>query len=415
MRRLVVFFTVVGLLLVLGVVPVASEGGRLSGYKICIDPGHGGADPGAENPAYGLQEKDINLDVAFGLKTILEADGAEVALTRIDDRYYENRDRYTFCNQWQADILVSVHTNSVLDQSIDGSLVLHSPRTTSVDDWSLAASIYDAMYPYLLAGAPAGVNFISFGLDRFASGVLFKSDMPAAMIEPLFMSHPAEAYLLEEETVNEVDADGLVVLDEFGKPKPTDCMDVLCRRGQIVQSVRDGIIAYFAGGNNEPPVASFVPACEGLTCTFDASASTDPEGGSLEYVWDFGDDSGAGSGETVSHTYMAGGDYTVLLTVTDDGGLSDTESQPVTVSGGGGGFTLAATAYKVKGVQTVDLMWSGTSAANVDVYRDDALLEPVPNVGAYTDTIGKRGLASYTYQVCEAGTDVCSNVVTAEF
>ena len=53
--------------------------------------------------------------MAYGLKALLEADGAAVAMTRTDDSYKENSDRYTFCNAEQATILVSVHTNSVSD------------------------------------------------------------------------------------------------------------------------------------------------------------------------------------------------------------------------------------------------------------------------------------------------------------
>ena len=67
------------------------------------------------------------------------------------------------------------------------------------------------------------------------------------------------------------------------------------------------------------------------------------------------------------------------------------------------GFTLAATGYKVRGLQKADLEWSGATSANVDVYRDGALIATTANDGFYTDNIDQRG-GSYTYQVCEAGT-----------
>jgi hypothetical protein len=39
----------------------------------------------------------------------------------------------------------------------------------------------------------------------------------------------------------------------------------------------------------------------------------------------------------------------------------------------------------------------------------------VPNNGFYTDVIGTRGPGTYTYQVCEAGTNTCSNQATVTF
>ena len=97
--------------------PTSVAEGKLAGIKVCVDPGHGGSDPGAVNVEFGLQESAINLDVAYGLKSLLERDGAEVVLTREGDDYKTNADRYTYCNEQQATILVSVHTNSVTDPS----------------------------------------------------------------------------------------------------------------------------------------------------------------------------------------------------------------------------------------------------------------------------------------------------------
>ncbi len=96
---------------------ISATSGDLIGKKICIDPGHGGSDPGAINNEFGLFESTINLDVSYGLKWLLENEGAEVVLTRTDDSYKDNNDRYTFCNSEAATILISIHTNSVVDPS----------------------------------------------------------------------------------------------------------------------------------------------------------------------------------------------------------------------------------------------------------------------------------------------------------
>ena len=209
---------------------------------ICLDPGHGGFDPGAVNSDYNLRESDINLDVSYGLKALLEGDGALVVIARTDDSYKENSDRYDFCNAEKATILVSVHTNSVEDETWDGSMALYfRPHG---DDKILAQAIHDVMYPYLKGTAPDPDNFRDFGLDWFASGVLLRSDMPAAMMEPLFMSNPAEAAMLVQTIYN----------DPENSDFSTGCDNYACRRGQIAQSIHQGILHYFdiIGPSPEP-------------------------------------------------------------------------------------------------------------------------------------------------------------------
>jgi PKD repeat protein len=99
---------------------------------------------------------------------------------------------------------------------------------------------------------------------------------------------------------------------------------------------RDVFLASTAPGDpppppNAPPVAAFTFTCGGLTCTFDGSGSSDPDGTIASHAWDFGDGTTV-SGTTVSHTYAAADTYSVTLTVTDNGGATGAQSQSVTVS-----------------------------------------------------------------------------------
>src|SRR5256884_1075779 len=80
-----------------------------------------------------------------------------------------------------------------------------------------------------------------------------------------------------------------------------------------------------------------------------------------------------------------------------------------------GQITLTARGYKVHGLQTVDLSWTGATSSSIDVYRNGVLAATVPNNGLYTDHPNGRGHATYTYRVCEAGTGNCSNQVTVTF
>lgn len=79
------------------------------------------------------------------------------------------------------------------------------------------------------------------------------------------------------------------------------------------------------------PVASFTSECTDLTCSFDGTASNDPDGTLIEYTWDFGDGSGTVvAGDTTSHTYPVPGEYTVTLTVEDNSGAMDQTQETIT-------------------------------------------------------------------------------------
>jgi PKD repeat protein len=83
---------------------------------------------------------------------------------------------------------------------------------------------------------------------------------------------------------------------------------------------------------NTPPTASFTPSCTDLSCSFNGSASSDPDGSISSYAWDFDDGTPGGTGVSPSHTYAAPGTYTVRLTVTDNRGATGTTTRNVTVT-----------------------------------------------------------------------------------
>jgi PKD repeat protein len=87
---------------------------------------------------------------------------------------------------------------------------------------------------------------------------------------------------------------------------------------------------------NRPPVASFTPSDDTVyvnqSITFDATDSDDPDGDITSYFWEFGDGANAtGTTPTTEHSYSEEGNYTVILTVTDDDGATNSTSADITV------------------------------------------------------------------------------------
>lgn len=79
----------------------------------------------------------------------------------------------------------------------------------------------------------------------------------------------------------------------------------------------------------------------------------------------------------------------------------------------GGDFTADASAYRAKGKNKVDVTWSGASTSSVDIYRNGSLRTTTSNDGFYTDSFRTSG--SFTYKVCDQGSDNCSSEVTVNF
>lgn len=134
---------------------------------------------------------------------------------------------------------------------------------------------------------------------------------------------------------------------------------------------RAGALFVGPGGGpvpNQAPTAAATVSCDGLTCTFDAAGSTDPDDGIETYAWDFGDGS-TGAGETVEHTYPWAGDFEATLTVTDGSGETDefvVTAGPESTVSDAPAFRAAATAPGTTATPTVQVPG--------DVQAGDAML-----------------------------------------
>jgi PKD repeat protein len=185
---------------------------------------------------------------------------------------------------------------------------------------------------------------------------------------------------------------------------------------------------------NVKPTAAFTSNPNDLVVAFNGSGSTDSDGNVVSYSWDFGDSTALGTGATPSHTYATAGTRVVTLTVTDNGGLTDTVTHSVTVTAPpppagnfaadlfgrttatgfgtadtGGAWTVAGSAanYSVAGgTGNIRLATAGSapsaylnsvSSTDSDVTLD-ASLDKVPNGGGGFVAIVMRGTASNAYR-----------------
>ncbi len=100
---------------------------EMKGYKILIDAGHGGHDPGGIG-GLGTKEKDVVLDIAKRLKRNLKERGFSVAMTRETDKFLTLEERASLANQKDVSLFLSIHAN-IADSSRVKGLEVYSLRT----------------------------------------------------------------------------------------------------------------------------------------------------------------------------------------------------------------------------------------------------------------------------------------------
>ena len=133
----------------------------------------------------------------------------------------------------------------------------------------------------------------------------------------------------------------------------------------IVSSIEDGLfILKPVLDGNSAPMANFSSSCTLLSCDF-TDASSDSDGSIVSWSWDFGDGN-TSSTQNPSHTFAANGTYSVMLTVTDDLGATNSQTTAVTVNDG----TSAGTMH-VASITTVINRGGGGGTAEATVVIED--------------------------------------------
>lgn len=180
------------------------DSGVLRGKVIVVDPGHGGNNPGAT--AGEKRESDNNLAVSQKLRDKFRQAGATVVMTRDTDRNVapvgstlgqELQARVDIAERNDADMFVSVHTNSNPDPSIAGAMTFYPSGKSA----KLALEVQSS-----LARETAAVDK---GTQPATFYVLRNTTMPSILVEMGFISNPSEAVKLQSDSYRNHVAQGI--------------------------------------------------------------------------------------------------------------------------------------------------------------------------------------------------------------
>ncbi len=169
---------------------------------IIIDPGHGGIDGGMVGTTTGILESQVNLEIALKLRKYLEESGSLVLMTRDEDvglytdggtiRKKKNEDlrnRKRLFDESNADVVISIHSNSFQQSKYYGAQSFYSPN--SQNGKLVAELIQEELIRVLDNGNTRKAKSKS---DVY---ILKNVKVPTVIVECGFLSNPKEEKLLQ--------------------------------------------------------------------------------------------------------------------------------------------------------------------------------------------------------------------------
>lgn len=157
-------------------------------FKLFLDPGHGGSDPGAIGN--GLQEKDVTLSISTKIRDILlnEYNDVSILMSRTGDTFPSLSDRTNAANAWGANYFLSIHINAGGGTGFESYVYpgVGAPTTT------YQTTIHDEVMK---------VNQLSDrGKKQSNLHVLRESNMPAILTENGFIDNANDAAKMKNAT-----------------------------------------------------------------------------------------------------------------------------------------------------------------------------------------------------------------------
>ena len=191
-------------------------GSAAPGFRVIIDPGHGGYDMGARSKA-GLLEKDLTFAIAQRMKTLLAArKGVDVHLTRAANTYMTTAERVNFANKLRGHIYLSIHFNwSPSPRPRGFGIYVNSNRMRLGKSSDLGADMFSRAKP--AAGQLSEVKRFLPQSKRLAGeimnrlkgmgltgeqekeaflAVMDNLSMPGVLVEVLYLSNPQDLIIL---------------------------------------------------------------------------------------------------------------------------------------------------------------------------------------------------------------------------
>jgi N-acetylmuramoyl-L-alanine amidase len=180
-------------------------------FRVVIDPGHGGPDPGAVGIG-GLRETDVVLDISLQVAQLLQSKGVQVVLTRTSEIDVDLPPRVSLANSSGAHAFVSIHANA---------LSMARPDVNGIETFffqggesrALAEALQQEMVRVSAGSPDRGVKTGRFFVIR-------RTVMPAALVETGFLTGDLDA------------------------PRLADAG----HRQRLAQAISRGILRYLGGG-----------------------------------------------------------------------------------------------------------------------------------------------------------------------
>jgi N-acetylmuramoyl-L-alanine amidase len=252
-----------------------AQSARLRDVVVCIDPGHGGRDPGAIGH-HGTYEKNVVLDMGHRLRRMVEAQpGMRPVMSRDRDRYVSLEERVYFAQKHKADLFIAIHADASPYEQPHGSSVYVFTRhgATSESARVLAESqnqldqstgvnahgnslLSETLFD--LESHAATNESLTFGsylmnhithVDRYrynsvqraAFVVLAAPTFPSALVETAFISNPEQERLLRNPAFRERMAESLLagIKGYFANHAPPGTL--LAARGNALQMMRGNV------------------------------------------------------------------------------------------------------------------------------------------------------------------------------
>ena len=172
---------------------------------IILDPGHGADDVGCSYD--GINEKDINYDIALRLEKILNESGYKVIFTHNDSEYVSPYARAKLANRKGGDLYISIHQNAA--DNIDA---------TGIETWYSIRNPRSLLLAEMIQNRLIGDTGAEDRGAKLTNGLIVvrETKMPSVLIECSFLSNEFERNMLNDENYRQKIAQSIAqAVDDF--------------------------------------------------------------------------------------------------------------------------------------------------------------------------------------------------------